>query len=62
MSNRPRIHPKSARVLYFPRVDYPVLSAAGSFRERSQRPSEARIKLERLFETVPVTSAKQKTA
>lgn len=59
---RLRIYPKSAHVLYFPRVDYLVLSADGSFRERSQRPSEARLKLERLFETVDVTPQKRQTA
>lgn len=57
MSNRPRIHPKNTRVLYFPRIDYPVFSCEGSWKERSQRPSEARLKLEALFTTVDVTPA-----
>jgi len=53
MSNRTRTRPTFVKVIYFPKREVSVLSTTGSFKERSQRPSEARLKLEALF-TKPV--------
>lgn len=52
--NRPRTNPKAARVIYFYRTEPIVLASAGTFRERAQRPSEARLKLESLFTLKPI--------